>query len=88
MVDVVGDKVLGSIPLIGMYFDYRCAIIMTWRIGILFTFLNVQGPAYNEMILRETAKLVRDNFPSDVLASSGPEKQKRFIQLAQYLADR
>ena len=85
MVDVIGDKVLGSIPLIGMYFNYRCAKIMTWRIGILFTFVNVQGPAYNEAILRETAKIVRDNFPSEILASNGPEKQKRFIHIAQYL---
>lgn len=81
MFDILGDKVLGSIPILGIYFNYRGAKIMTWRIGILFAFVNAQGSTYNEYILKETAKLVRHNFPSEILLSSGQEKQRRFIHI-------
>lgn len=39
--DVVADKVLGQVPLIGIYFNAICAKTMTWRLGILFTMLSI-----------------------------------------------
>lgn len=65
MSDVIGDKVFGSIPIIGAFFNYRCAKLMTWRIGILFTIVNSQGEKYNQDILNEAANLTRKAFPNE-----------------------
>lgn len=81
MSDVIGDKVFGSIPIIGAFFNYRCAKLMTWRIGILFTIVNSQGEKYNQDILNEAANLTRKAFPNEMLTSDSREKKELFIQL-------
>lgn len=37
--DLVLDKVLGQIPLLGAVSNYVCAKIITWRIGLMFAYL-------------------------------------------------
>lgn len=81
MIDVIGDKILGSIPILGGYFNYKCAKIMTWRIGILFAIVNCQGETYNDWILKEAARLVRKVFPSDMLSSDSSDKAKKFMEV-------
>jgi uncharacterized protein (DUF697 family) len=61
--DIVADKVLGQVPLIGIYFNAICAKTMTWRLGILFTMLSARGEAIDEKAVQETTKLIRLVFP-------------------------
>lgn len=63
--DIVADKVLGQIPLVGIYFNAICAKAMTWRLGILFSMLSSRGEAINEQKVREATKLVRMLFPQN-----------------------
>ena len=61
--DVVADKVLGNVPLIGVYFNAICAKTMTWRLGILFTMLSARGEAIDDNTVADTTKLIRQVFP-------------------------
>ena len=61
--DVVADKVLGQLPLIGVYFNAICAKTMTWRLGILFTMLSARGETIDEYSVQDTTKLIRLVFP-------------------------
>ena len=61
--DVVADKVLGNVPLIGIYFNAICAKTMTWRLGILFTMLSARGEAIDDYTVQDTTKLIRLVFP-------------------------
>lgn len=61
--DVVADKFLGNVPLVGTYFNAICAKTMTWRLGILFTMLSARGEAINDYAVADTTKLIRMVFP-------------------------
>ena len=61
--DIVADKILGQVPLIGIYFNAICAKTMTWRLGILFTMLSARGEAIDDSTVKDTTKLIRLVFP-------------------------
>lgn len=61
--DVVADKFLGNVPLVGIYFNAICAKTMTWRLGILFTMLSARGEAIDNYTVQDTTKLIRLVFP-------------------------
>ena len=61
--DVVADKFLGNVPLVGIYFNAICAKTMTWRLGILFTMLSARGEAIDDYAVQDTIKLIRLVFP-------------------------
>lgn len=61
--DIVADKFLGNVPLVGVYFNAICAKTMTWRLGILFTMLSARGEAIDDYAVQDTTKLIRMVFP-------------------------
>ena len=61
--DVVADKVLGNVPLVGIYFNAICAKTMTWRLGILFAMLSARGEAIDDSTVADTTRLIRNVFP-------------------------
>lgn len=61
--DLVTDKFLGNVPLVGIYFNAICAKTMTWRLGILFAMLSARGEEFDEHIVQDTTKLIRLVFP-------------------------
>lgn len=61
--DIVADKFLGNVPLVGVYFNAICAKTMTWRLGILFTMLSARGEAIDDYTVQDTTKLIRMVFP-------------------------
>ncbi len=63
--DVVADKVLGNVPIIGVYFNAICAKTMTWRLGILFTMLSARGESVNPASVKQAMKLIRNVFPQN-----------------------
>lgn len=63
--DLIGDKCLGNIPVIGVYFNAICAKTLTWRLGILFTMLSARGENINTDSVKNAMKLIRMIFPQE-----------------------
>lgn len=61
--DLVVDKFLGNIALIGIYFNAICARTMTWRLGILFAMLSARGEDIDPNKVHDAVKLIRLAFP-------------------------
>lgn len=74
-IDIALDKVMGNVPLIGIYFNAICAKTMTWRLGTLFTLLSAQGPDVENLAVKDSMALIRTVFPqSDMFKFNTPEK--------------
>lgn len=61
--DLVVDKVVGNIPLIGIPANVVCAKAMTWRLGILFGMLSSRGEEITPENVEKTMILIRRTFP-------------------------
>ena len=71
--DLIADKVLGQIPLIGIYFNVICAKTMTWRLGILFAMLAQRGEGLSGEDMNYLARKIRTQFPqSDAMTFKQP----------------
>lgn len=57
--DVVADKVLGSVPVVGAYFNAASAKALTWRLGMLVTVLSSRGEEFNKENISSVIKLIR-----------------------------
>lgn len=38
--DIILDKIIGQVPIIGVFSNLICAKTLTWRIGLLFAYLS------------------------------------------------
>lgn len=63
LVDMVLDKIVGNIPLIGLPANMICAKAMTWRLGILFGMLASRGEEVNQENVTKAVRLIRELFP-------------------------
>mgnify|MGYP000529984447 CR=1 FL=1 len=74
--DIALDKVLGYVPIIGVFTNAICAKTMTWRLGILFAILSSKGdilPGDDEII--KAVCLIREMYPQkDMLTFVTPKK--------------
>lgn len=61
--DLVFDKIIGQIPLVGIASNIMCAKAMTWRIGLLFAILAARGEEVTDETVRKTCILIRSLFP-------------------------
>ena len=61
--DLVLDKFIGQIPVIGIASNIMCAKAMTWRIGLLFAILSARGEEITSESVRKTCILIRCLFP-------------------------
>lgn len=57
--DVVADKVLGSVPVAGAYFNAVSAKALTWRLGMLVTIISSRGDEFNKENISSVIKLIR-----------------------------
>jgi hypothetical protein len=63
--DLLWDKIVGSIPIIGVPFNIAFAKALTWRLGAWFGFLSaIEGEDDVEALTAATMDLVREVFPS------------------------
>jgi hypothetical protein len=63
--DLLWDKVVGSIPIIGIPFNIAFAKALTWRLGAWFGLLSaLAGDEDVEELTRATLQLTREVFPS------------------------
>lgn len=61
--DMIFDKVVGQIPVIGIVSNLICAKSMTWRLGILFGMLSARGEEIDEQSVTKCTRLIRELFP-------------------------
>ena len=61
--DIVLDKIMGNIPLLGLPANMIAAKAMTWRLGILFGMLAARGEEINRENVSRAIVLIRRVFP-------------------------
>lgn len=64
--DIAFDKVVGYVPIIGIYTNIMCAKTMTWRLGILFAMLASRGDEIYSDIVKDCMFVIRNMFPQNV----------------------
>jgi hypothetical protein len=73
--DIVFDKVLGYVPVIGIATNIMCAKSMSWRLGILFAMLSSRGSDMPEDSIIKAVKLIREMYPQrDMFSFTTPDK--------------
>ncbi|MCD7990676.1 MAG: hypothetical protein LUK37_02340 [Clostridia bacterium] len=74
MFDIVVDKVLGQVPLMGVYFNAICAKTLTWRLGMLFSILSAKGETINVEHVKKIMDLIRYLSPQkDIFKFAKPD---------------
>jgi hypothetical protein len=77
--DVVWDKAIGSIPIIGIPFNIAFGKALTWRLGAWFGMLAAlgTGTGADAELSRSTLALVKQVFPTDgsVFSFSAPDQE-------------
>ena len=63
MFDVAFDKMLGGVPVVGIYTNMMCAKTLTWRLGILFAMLASRGEDIDSDIVKDCMFVIRNMFP-------------------------
>lgn len=59
LVDIAIDKVMGHVPVAGVYFNAISAKALTWRLGMLITIISSRGEEINKVNLSNIVKLIR-----------------------------
>ena len=63
LLDIAVDKVLGYIPVAGIYFNAISAKALTWRLGMLVTIISSRGEEFTQDNLSNVIKLIRNITP-------------------------
>ncbi len=63
LADMVLDKLIGNIPLLGLPANTICAKAMTWRLGLLFGMLSAKGGEIDPDSVLLSIRLIRALFP-------------------------
>ena len=63
LVDIIADKVIGQIPILGLPANIMCAKTMTWRLGLLFGMLAARGDEISAESAGNAMKAIRGMFP-------------------------
>jgi uncharacterized protein (DUF697 family) len=79
LVDVVVDKVLGQVPILGMPLNYFCAKIMTWRLGALFTLFASLGDDVDARLARLATELLTKLFPKEDFGFIKKPERAKFV---------
>ncbi len=85
--DVVFDKMMGNIPVVGVYFNAICAKQMTWRLGVLFAMLSSRGNDVNHVNCKEAMILIRKLFPQNDMFKFATPSHEKFMQLINGVAN-
>ena len=65
--DLVIDKIVGNIPVVGVYANIVCAKILTWRLGLLFFYLSARNLELSKNNITVTLKFIRRMMnPNDI----------------------
>jgi hypothetical protein len=75
------DSVLGSIPIIGIYFSAMYGKALTWWVGSLFTFLSSRGLEIPEGSVHDAMALIRQTCPPRKVYRFGSPNRNAFVRL-------
>ena len=81
--DIAFDKVLGNVPIIGIYFNAICAKQMAWRLGTLFAFMSARGSDIPADKVSEAMALIRHMFPQKDMFTFTTPNRHNFIKLVE-----
>ncbi|MDO4699989.1 MAG: hypothetical protein Q4A69_04840 [Moraxella sp.] len=81
LTDVLFDKVLGNVPVVGIYFNAICAKQMTWRLGTLFALLASRGEDISYIKCKEAMIVIRHLFPQKDMFTFTTPDYHTFIKL-------
>ena len=62
LADIVVDKVIGQIPLLGIGANIMCAKTMTWRLGLVFAMISARGEEISAESVKNATKMIRQLF--------------------------
>lgn len=63
LADILVDKLIGQIPVLGIAANIMCAKTMTWRLGILFGMLAARGEEISAESAKNAMIAIRSLFP-------------------------
>lgn len=63
LTDLAVDKVIGSIPVLGLAPNIMCAKTLTWRLGLVFAMASARGEDLSAESISNATKAVRKLFP-------------------------
>lgn len=63
LADMILDKFIGNIPVLGLPANMICARAMTWRLGLLFAMLSARGEDIEPDSVFLSVRLIRSIFP-------------------------
>ena len=63
LADIIVDKLIGQIPVIGIAANVMCAKTMTWRLGLLFGMLAARGEEISADSTKNAMRAIRSLFP-------------------------
>lgn len=63
LMDIVVDKILGNVPILGIPANMIAARAMTWRLGLVMGMLSARGEEICADNVRKATILVREMFP-------------------------
>lgn len=86
LTDILFDKFLGNVPVVGVYFNAVCAKQMTWRLGTLFSMLASRGADITTANCKETMIMIRHMFPQKDMFSFTTPDHSKFIPLVDGVA--
>lgn len=61
--DILLDKLIGQIPVVGIAANIICAKTLTWRLGTLFAMLAAKGDSISVPDVTEAIRNIREHFP-------------------------
>ena len=69
LADIIVDKVIGQLPLIGIGANIMCAKTMTWRLGLVFAMISARGEDISADSVKNATKMIRQMFPQKSMFS-------------------
>jgi hypothetical protein len=79
--DLTHDKILGHIPVVGIYFNVICAKTLTWRLGVLFAMLASLGTEIESSLVKDCVYVIRNMFPQNSAYKLAQPDRETFTQI-------
>lgn len=87
LADIIVDKVIGQIPVLGIGANVMCAKTMTWRLGILFGMLASRGEDISSADSQAAMAAIRGLFPQKSMFTFSTPSVNTVIKLLTKVED-
>lgn len=87
LVDLMIDKIIGNIPIIGIGANLIAARVMSWRLGMTMGLLSARGESIDAENAKNASILIRKAFPQENLLKFRQPSKKTFGRLLGLMRD-